>query len=78
MGGFERGELRARRVDADEPTALDPYGAEAIDEFFAVASEAYFVNRERFGQDFGALLPWFDAYFRPGSKQAGLSDAAGP
>lgn len=32
------------RVDADEQTALDPYGASSIDEFFAVASESFFVN----------------------------------
>ena len=30
-------------VDAGENTLLDPYGAEAIDEFFAVASEVFFV-----------------------------------
>ena len=47
-------------------TWLDPYGAEAIDEFFAVASEAYFVNRPRFAQEFPALLPLFDAYYRAG------------
>ncbi|MBI5717433.1 MAG: zinc-dependent peptidase [Burkholderiales bacterium] len=34
----------ARRVDAEEETALDPYGASGIDEFFAVASESFFVN----------------------------------
>lgn len=33
-----------RCVDGGEPTLLDPYGAEAIDEFFAVASEAFFVT----------------------------------
>ncbi len=49
------------------PTWLDPYGAEAIDEFFAVASEAYFVNRARFAQEFGSVLPLFDAFFRPSS-----------
>lgn len=31
------------QVDGGEPTFLDPYGAEGIDEFFAVASEAFFV-----------------------------------
>ncbi len=31
------------RVDADEDTLLDPYGAQAPEEFFAVASEAFFV-----------------------------------
>jgi len=47
------------------PTWLDPYGAEALDEFFAVACEAYFVNRPRFAQDFAALLPLLDGFFRP-------------
>jgi MtfA peptidase len=31
------------RVDADEETFLDPYGAEALEEFFAVSAEAFFV-----------------------------------
>lgn len=31
------------RVDAGEPTLIDPYGAEAVEEFFAVAAEAFFV-----------------------------------
>jgi Mlc titration factor MtfA (ptsG expression regulator) len=31
------------RVDAEEDTLLDPYAAEAPEEFFAVASEAFFV-----------------------------------
>lgn len=48
---------------AGEPTWLDPYGASAIDEFFAVACEAYFVNRERFSAEFPALLPLFDGFF---------------
>ena len=56
--------IKAERFGAP-PTWLDPYGAEAIDEFFAVASEAYFVNRERFGREFPTLLPLFDAFFRP-------------
>lgn len=46
-----------------EPTWLDPYGAQAPDEFFAVACEAYFVNRARFSEDFGSLLPVLDAFF---------------
>jgi len=44
---------------------LDDYGATAIDEFFAVACEAYFVNRERFAGEFPALVPLFDAFFVP-------------
>jgi Mlc titration factor MtfA (ptsG expression regulator) len=40
-----RGEYEAfcARVNAQEDTALDPYAAEAPTEFFAVASEAFFV-----------------------------------
>jgi Mlc titration factor MtfA (ptsG expression regulator) len=44
---------------------LDPYAAESIDEFFAVASEAYFVNPENFARDFAELVPLFDAFFKP-------------
>jgi MtfA peptidase len=42
---------------------LDAYAAEAIDEFFAVACEAYFVNRARFETEFPALVPLFDGFF---------------
>ena len=33
----------AERIDREEETFLDPYGAEALEEFFAVAAEAFFV-----------------------------------
>ena len=33
-----------QRVEAGEDTVLDPYGAQAEEEFFAVASEAFFVS----------------------------------
>ena len=33
-------------------------------EFFAVACEAYFVNRHRFAQEFPNLMPVLDAFFR--------------
>lgn len=45
------------------PTWLDEYGATAVDEFFAVACEAYFVNRERFQAEFPRLVPLFDGFF---------------
>jgi Mlc titration factor MtfA (ptsG expression regulator) len=48
-----------------EPTWLDPYGATGIDEFFAVACEAYFVNRTRFAAEFAPLPALFDSFFRP-------------
>jgi Mlc titration factor MtfA (ptsG expression regulator) len=47
------------------PTWLDPYGAQSIDEFFAVASEAYFVNRPRFSVEYPALLALFDSFYGP-------------
>lgn len=48
-----------------EPTWLDPYGAESIDEFLAVTSEAYFVSRDRFALEFPPLVPLLDGFFRP-------------
>jgi Mlc titration factor MtfA (ptsG expression regulator) len=61
--------FREQTIVADrfggEPTWLDPYGAESISEFFAVACEAYFVNRARFAQEFPSVLALFDAFFRP-------------
>ena len=53
-----------------EPTWLDPYGAEALDEFFAVACEAYFVNPARFGREFAPLVPLFDGFFKPNQAAA--------
>ena len=44
---------------------LDAYGAHSEGEFFAVASEAYFVNPGYFARDFPALVPMFDAFFNP-------------
>ena len=48
------------------PPWLDSYGATAPAEFFAVACEAYFVNRNRFAQEFPVLLGLLDGFFRPG------------
>lgn len=45
------------------PTWLDPYGAESIDEFFAVSCEAYFTNRLVFSREFPGLLTLYDAFF---------------
>ena len=54
---------RAERFGAERPW-LDAYGATSPAEFFAVACEAYFVNRERFTQDFSALTALFDRFFK--------------
>lgn len=42
---------------------LDPYAATAPAEFFAVACEAYFVNRTRFALELHSLLALFDEFF---------------
>jgi MtfA peptidase len=57
----------ARRFGAPPPW-MDAYGAEAPEEFFAVCCEAYFVARDRWGQEFPDLLPLFDAYFDPPAR----------
>lgn len=61
---FREKTILADRFNA-EPPWLDAYGAESIGEFFAVACEAYFVNRARFSEDFPVLLALFDGFFRP-------------
>jgi Mlc titration factor MtfA (ptsG expression regulator) len=43
---------------------LDAYGATDAAEFFAVACEAYTVQRARFGAEFPLLLPLLDAFFK--------------
>jgi len=52
------------RVDAGEDTVLDPYGAEAIEEFFAVAVEAFFVAPSAMRQEHDDLYRLFAAFFR--------------
>jgi Mlc titration factor MtfA (ptsG expression regulator) len=51
-----------------EDTWLDPYGASSIDEFFAVACEAYFVAPVRFREEHGALAVLFDGFFLSASR----------
>ena len=60
---FVRQVQMAERFGAPLPW-LDAYGATDAAEFFAVACEAYVVNRARFGAEFPALLPLLDAFFR--------------
>jgi MtfA peptidase len=59
----------AERFGGAQPW-LDPYAGESVDEFFAVASEAYFVNPEAFARDFATLVPLFDAFFKPTATAA--------
>jgi Mlc titration factor MtfA (ptsG expression regulator) len=52
------------RVDADEETLLDPYGAEAEEEFFAVASEAFFVAPREFRIEHPRLYELLRGFFK--------------
>ncbi|NPC56705.1 M90 family metallopeptidase [Caenimonas soli] len=66
---FREKVIIAERFGGEEPW-LDAYGATGIDEFFAVACEAYFVNRHRFETEFPALLPLLDGFFGLSSSAA--------
>jgi len=61
---FREQTIKAERFGTEAPW-LDAYGATSISEFFAVACEAYFVNRPNFARDFPAVLAIFDEFFRP-------------
>ena len=60
--GFREAVAMAERFGG-EPPWLDDYAAKDPAEFFAVTCEAYFVSRERFGQEFPALLALYDGFF---------------
>lgn len=53
-----------RTLDEGRPTGLDPYGAEAIEEFFPVAAEAFFVAPRMLHDEQPALYALFADYFR--------------
>ena len=52
------------RVDADEETLLDPYGAQAEEEFFAVASEAFFVAPHEFQAEHPRFYDLLRGFFK--------------
>ena len=51
------------RVDRGEDTVLDPYGAESHEEFFAVASEAFFVAAPELRDEHPALYALLAGYY---------------
>lgn len=53
-----------RELDAGREPFLDPYGAEAIEEFFPVAAEAFFVAPHALRDEQPALYELFRDYFR--------------
>jgi hypothetical protein len=59
--GYQR---LCRQVDMGQEPFLDPYGAEAIEEFFPVAAEAFFVAPAALKLEQPALYELFADYFR--------------
>ncbi len=53
-----------RKVEADEVTTLDPYGANGPDEFFAVASESFFVLPHALRAEHPALYDLLRGFYR--------------
>ena len=51
-------------VDDGVDTVVDPYGAEAVEEFFAVAVEAFFVAPQPFRRESPAMYELLAGYFR--------------
>lgn len=64
---FREKTIVAERFGGDPPW-LDPYAAQSIGEFFAVACEAYFVNRGQLQGDFPELVALFDDFFTQSNK----------
>ena len=64
---FREKAIVAERFGGEDPW-LDPYGATSIDEFFAVASEAYFAANARFREEHAALATLFDGFFLSASR----------
>lgn len=60
---FREAVALAERFDGATPW-LDAYGSTNPAEFFAVTSEAYFVNRNRFELEFPTLLRLYDGFYR--------------
>ena len=52
------------QIDADEETFLDPYAAEAPDEYFAVASETFFVAPLGLRREHPALYALLAGFYR--------------
>ncbi|HEV6967492.1 MAG TPA: M90 family metallopeptidase [Roseateles sp.] len=52
------------RVDAGDDTLVDPYGAEAVEEFFAVAVEAFFVAPAAMRAEEPAMYELLAGFFR--------------
>jgi MtfA peptidase len=58
-----------QRVERQEATTVDPYGAQSEDEFFAVATEAFFVSPQPMQQEHPALYAMFVRFYQQDPAQ---------
>lgn len=56
------------RIAHRESSCIDPYGNQALEEFFAVASEAFFVAPEALRTEDAALFALLQSYFKPAPR----------
>lgn len=69
---IEASHLRlVRRLDAGVDTVLDPYGAESVSEFFAVACEGFFVAGAALREDDPYLYDLLKGFFRQDPAERG-------
>ena len=58
-----------KRIDAGEETLIDPYGGEAVEEFFAVAVEAFFVAPAAMRTEEPAMYELLAGFFKQNPAQ---------
>lgn len=58
-------ERLCERIDRGEHTRIDPYAAESMEEFFAVASEVFFVAPSHLMEEHPRLYHLLRGYYRP-------------
>jgi Mlc titration factor MtfA (ptsG expression regulator) len=63
FGRFVASVAAAEAAGTDTDTALDPYGAQSEDEFFAVASEAFFTSPHMLQDEHPALYTLFQRFY---------------
>jgi MtfA peptidase len=56
-----------QRIANGQPHWINAYAAQSPQEFFAVATESYFLQPERLQAEFPALYPSFERFYRPES-----------
>ena len=59
-------------MDRNLDTAIDPYAAESIDEFFAVSCEVFFAEPELLLHEYPAYFAQLQSYFRVDPIEGGL------